>query len=411
VSRRLATIDSRVRGDSLSLQEARRIALAAQGLGTPPPAKAAGARAIAATVERLGAVQIDSVNVLVRSHYLPLFARLGPYRRDLLDGLTYGGPRRALFEYWGHKCSLLPINDYPLFRWRMERAAKGLGIYRSLARLSREKPKLIARIEQEVRERGPLTAGQLADKPRSTGSRWGWSEHKQALEYLFWSGRLTTAARRNFVRVYDVVDRVIPEKLRAHSRLDAAAQQRGLVTKAAAALGVATAQDLGFYFRLSHAETRARIAELVEEGTLREVKVEGWKQPAYLSRGARVPGAVGGAALLSPFDSLVWDRARIERLFGFHYRISLYTPAHLRVHGYYVLPFLLGDRLVARVDLKTDRAARALLLRGLHFEGGVRRADVMPALREQLSAMAAWLDLGRVVGLTPLSPRRAPSPT
>lgn len=386
-----------MRGDGLSLPEARRIALAVQGFGAAPSARVVTARAIAATIERLGAVQMDSVTILVRSHYLPLFSRLGSYRRELLDQLAYDGRRRALFEYWGHNCSLLPLDAYPLFRWRMERAAKGIGIYRSLARLSRRKPGLIASVEREVRERGPLTAGDLADKPRSSGAWWGWSEHKQALEYLFWSGRLATAARRNFERVYDVADRVIPDRFRTLPALDAAGQQRALVEKAAAALGVATAADLRFYFALSHADGRARIAELVEEGTLREVSVEGWKQPGYLARGARLPKAVHAAALLSPFDSLIWDRARLERLFGFHYRISLYTPAHLRVHGYYVLPFLLGDRLVARVDLKSDRAARTLLLRGLHLEPGVRRADVLPALQEKLSEMAAWLDLDRVL--------------
>jgi uncharacterized protein YcaQ len=385
-----------MRGDTLSLVEARRIALAAQGFASAPSAGVIGSRAIAAAVERLGALQIDSVNVLVRAHYLPLFARLGPYRRELLDALAYG-PRRALFEYWGHEASLLPLTAWPLFRWRMERGAQGHGIYRSLARLAREKPKLIARVEREVRERGPLTAGELRDKPRSAGGWWGWSEHKQALEYLFWSGRLAIASRRNFERVYDVVERVIPERLLALPALDAAAQQRALVARSAAALGVATAWDLALYFQLSMTDARARIAELVDEGALREVKVEGWKEAAYLARGARLPRAVDAAAVLAPFDSLVWDRARLERLFGFHYRISIYTPAHLRVHGYYVLPFLLGDRLVARVDLKADRAARALLLRGLHLEAGVRRLDVMPRLEERLADLAKWLDLDRVV--------------
>jgi uncharacterized protein len=392
-----------MRGDALSLEEARRIALAAQGFGEPAPAGPVSARPITATVERLGAIQIDSVNVLVRAHYLPLFARLGPYRRELLDKLAYGSdgrPRRALFEYWGRQASLLPLDAYPLLRWRMERAAGGVGIYGSLARLAREKPDLVARVEQEVRERGPLTAGELKDKPRSTGAWWGWSEHKQALEYLFWSGRLTTSTRRNFERVYDVVERVIPEEVRARPALDKAAQQRGLVARAAAAQGVATAGDLSFYFRLSLADTRARIAELVEEGTLRPVRVETWKHPAYLARGARLPRRIDGAALVSPFDSLVWDRSRIERLFDFRYRISLYTPKHLRKHGYYVLPFLVGDRLVARVDLKSDRAARALLLRGVHVEPGVRRRDAMAALDEKLAEMAAWLGLDRVVART-----------
>jgi hypothetical protein len=383
-------------GDALSLQEARRVALAAQGLEAPPSRSGVGARAIAGAVERLGAVQMDSVNVLVRSHYLPLFARLGPYRRELLDRLAYGGPRRAFFEYWGHECSLLPLESYPLFRWRMEQAARGAGIYRSLARLAREKPGLVARIEREVRERGPLTAGELSDKPRSTGGWWGWSEQKQALEYLFWSGRLATAERRNFERVYDVADRVIPERLRALPARDPAAQQRDLLTKAADALGIATPKDLARYFNLSLAAARPRIAELVEEGALREARVDGWKQPAWLARGARLPRSVDAAALLSPFDSLIWDRSRLERLFGFRYRISLYTPAHLRVHGYYVLPFLLGDRLVARVDLKSDRASGALLLRGLHFEEGIRRREVMPRLKEKLREMADWLGLDRI---------------
>src|SRR5262249_26012677 len=204
-------------------------------------------------------------------------------------------------------------------------------------------------------------------------------------------------SRRNFERVYDVADRVIPDRFRSLPALSVATQQRGLIEKAAAALGVATARDLALYFRLSHADARARIAELVADGSLRQVSVERWKQAAYLARGARLPAAVESAALLAPFDSLVWDRARIERLFGFHYRISLYTPAHLRVHGYYVLPFLLGDRLVARVDLKSDRAAGALLLQGLHLEPGIRRAEVMPALREKLSEMAEWLGLDRVL--------------
>ena len=388
-----------MRRDTLSLEEARRIALAAQGLGAPAPGRPVTAAAIAAAVERLGALQIDSVSVLVRAHYLPLFARLGSYPRELLDRLAWGGRRRALFEYWGHKCSLLPIDTYPLFRWRMERAEQGIGIYRSLARLAREKPRLIERIEQEVRDRGPLTSGELADQPRSSGGWWGWSEHKQALEYLFWSGRLATSSRRNFERVYDVVDRVIPEKLRNRPAQDAATQQRELVRRSAAALGVATAADLAFYFRLSLADARARIAELIEEGSLRQVSVEGWKRPAYLARGARVPAAIDGAALLSPFDWLVWDRARLERLFGFHYRIALYTPADQRVHGYYVLPFLLGDRLVARADLKSDRASRALLLRSLHLEPGMRRSAVLPNLEEKLSKMAAWLGLDRVHGV------------
>ncbi len=386
-----------MRGDALSLDEARRIAIAAQGLDGQPAGRPPNARAVAALVGRLGAVQLDSVNVLVRSHYLPLFARLGPYRRELLDGLAYGPERRSLFEYWGHMASLLPLETYPLFRWRMERAARGIGTWGSVARLAREKPELVSRIEQEVRDRGPLAAGELTDRPRAQGGWWGWSDHKRALEYLFWSGRLTTATRRNFERLYDVVDRVIPERIRALPELDVSTQQRRLIAMAATSLGVGTVKDLVDYYRLRQDEGRARIAELVEEGTLREVRVEGWKHAAYLARGARLPRSVDAAALLSPFDSLVWERSRTERLFGFRYRIEIYTPAHQRVHGYYVLPLLLGDRLVARVDLKSDRAASALLVRGLHLEHGVRRRDVMPRLNALLADMAGWLGLERVV--------------
>lgn len=378
--------------DSLSIGEARRIALAAQGFDRPPKSPAALAR-------RVGAIQIDSVNVLVRAHYLPLFARLGPYPREALDRAAWG-PRRALFEYWGHECSLLPLELWPLFEFRRRRAATGSGVYGSLRRLAKEKPQLLADVEREIRERGPLGAGELEGQPRGSGGWWGWSEHKRALEYLFWSGRLTTAHRRNFERIYDLTERVIPQATRALPPPDEAEQKRRLLAIAARAMGVATARDLALYFRLPQAEAAQRIAELAEEGALRPVRVEGWKQPAWLARGARLPAAVEGASIVAPFDSLVWDRARVERLFGFHYRISIYTPAHLRVHGYYVLPVRFGERLVARVDLKSDRAAEALLLRGLHFEPDVRRGEVMPALNDKLRELAGWLGLARVVRAT-----------
>jgi len=374
--------------DSLSIGEARRIALAAQGFDRPPPDPTALAK-------QVGAIQLDSVNVLVRAHYLPLFARLGPYPRDALDRAAWGA-RHTLFEYWGHEASLLPLQLWPLFEFRRQRARTGSGTYRSIRRLAVEKPQLIASVEREIRERGPLGAGELTGQPRGSGGWWGWSEHKMALEYLFWSGRLTTAYRRNFERVYDLTERVIPEKVRALAPPDEQTQRRRLLAIAASAMGVATARDLALYFRFSQADAKAAIAELAGEGALREVRVEGWKQPAWLARGARLPAEVPGASILAPFDSLVWDRARVERLFGFHYRISIYTPKHLRVHGYYVLPVRVGERLVARVDLKSDRAARALLMRGLHFEKGVKRGEVMPALNQKLRELATWLGLERV---------------
>jgi uncharacterized protein YcaQ len=388
--------------ETLSAGEARRIALAAQGFA---PRLGAGARdtsrrALVAEIERLGVLQIDSVNALVRSHYLPLFSRLGPYPREVLDDLAYAAPRartrRRLFEYWGHEASLLPLDAFPLLRWRMDRAARGLGMWKHVALLARDKPELVRHVEQEVRDRGPLAASDLSDEPKARGPWWGWSEHKRALEYLFWSGRITTAARRNFERLYDLVERVIPETFRDAPPQDEESQQRELLLRASRALGVATAKDLCDYFRLPILAGRARLGELAEEGLLERVGVAGWKQPAFLAPGAAVPRAIDAAALLSPFDSLIWSRDRTERLFGFRFRLEIYTPAHLRVHGYYVLPFLLGDTLVARVDLKSDRAAGTLVVKGLHLEAMARRATVVVALRDALESLADWLGLGTV---------------
>jgi uncharacterized protein YcaQ len=385
------------RSDTLSILEARRLALAAQGFGSPRSADAPTAVALRAMVARLGAIQIDSVNVLVRSHYLPLFSRLGPYSRALLDGLVYGR-RRSLFEYWAHEASLVPLEAFPLLRWRMDRARSGLGTWKHVAALARDNPRHIAMVERAIRDRGPLAAGDLSMSSRSKGPWWGWSDDKRALEYLFWSGRVTTVTRRNFERVYDLVERVLPARMCRARPLDPAAQQRELVAWAARALGIATERDLRDYFRLPLAETRLRIAELLEEKALIPVRVEGWKQPCYVPRDVAAPRQVEVAALLSPFDSLVWERARTERLFGFRYRIEIYTPAHRRVYGYYVLPFLLGEDLVARVDLKSDRERKVLLVKGLHFERAVRGKDVLPRLREQLVSLARWLDLERVEG-------------
>ncbi len=290
----------------------------------------------------------NSVSAVVRSHYLPLFSRLGAYQRPLLDGLAYGGRRRRLFEYWGHEASLLPIALQPLLRWRMARARDGRGIYGGLARFARERAPFIDAVLKEVATRGPLAAGELTEGGRGEGGWWGWSDGKTALEYLFWTGQLTTAYRRGFERVYDLTERVLAPEILAQPTPEPAEAQRELVAMAARALGVATAADLRDYFRMDVAETRLRIAELEEAGRLAPVTVEGWDRPAWLDPMATVPRRAEACALLSPFDSLVWDRARTERLFGFRYRLELYTPAHKRTHGYYVLPFLLGDRLVAQ---------------------------------------------------------------
>jgi uncharacterized protein YcaQ len=384
------------RRTTLSAAEARRLALAAQGFGGGRPSRRPDQAQLLGAVDRLGLLQIDSVNVLVRAHYLPLYSRLGPYDAALLDRAAYGGAERTLFEYWGHEASLLPVALHPLLRWRMDRAARGLGIYGGLARFARRRRDFIEAVLAEVAERGPLAASELSQGGSRRGSWWAWSEGKAALEYLFWSGRITTAARRGFERVYDLPERALPPAILAMPTPPEAEAQRALLGLAARALGVATERDLRDYYRFAPGDARARIAELVEAGELLPVAVEGWPQRAYLHRDARAPRRLEARALLAPFDPLIWERQRAERLFDFHYRISIYTPASQRAHGYYVLPFLLGDRLVARVDLKADRQAGKLRVLSAHGEPGIEPRRVARALRTELDDMAAWLRLETV---------------
>jgi uncharacterized protein YcaQ len=381
---------------SLSLVEARRIALAAQGFAAARPRHAPNAGDLVATVRRLGLFQIDSVNVLVRSHYLPGYSRLGPYDPTLLDAAAYTGPGRALFEYWGHEASLLPVELQPLLRWRMERARAGVGMWAGVARLGRERAELCASVLAEIRARGPIGVSELQGAGRRRGGWWGWSEGKVALEWLFWTGQVTTHSRRRFERVYDLTERALPAEVIAAPTPEPAEAQRRLLRIAIRALGVATERDLRDYFRLAAAEASARIAELVEEGALRPMAVEGWRAQAYLDPAATVPRRITARALLSPFDSLVWERQRTERLFGFRYRLEIYTPAERRQHGYYVLPFLLGDRLVARVDLKADRPKRTLRVVRAHCEPNADSREVASALREELTKLAGWLGLERM---------------
>ena len=385
---------SAVKAD-LSRAQARRIALAAQGFAEPRRSGAPNRRTLRRVFERTGLVQIDSVNVVVRAHYMPAFSRLGPYDVALLDRAAYGRDR-WLFEYWGHEASLLPIELFPLVRWRMERARNGDGTWKHVAEIIRKQPELLARILGTIGERGPLSANAF-DGARGKGQWWGWSDTKRALEALFWRGDITTAYRKGFERVYDLTERVLPAAVVEAPPVSEADAQRELVRISARALGVAAERDLRDYFRLDLADARARVAELVEEGELQPVTVEGLKGTRYLWRETRVPRSVRARALLSPFDPLVWERARTRELFDFEYRIEIYTPAHKRVHGYYVLPFLLGDALVARVDLKLDRQARALRVVATHLESGARKRDVMPELRDELRVMAEWLGAERVV--------------
>ncbi|WP_434697235.1 YcaQ family DNA glycosylase [Pseudomonas sp. Z1-14] len=382
---------------SFTLKQARRLALAAQGFdGRPSPASVQPSR-LNRLIERLGVVQIDSVNALVRSHYLPLFSRLGHYNRDLLDQAAWSqGRRRTLFEYWGHEASLLPVAMYPLMRWRMARAARGEGIYQQLARFGREQQDVIYRVLQAVQEQGALGAGSLSTRQEKAGPWWDWSAEKHALEWLFAAGKVTVAGRRGFERLYDLPERVLPESVLRQPQLDEAHAQRALLLHAAQALGVGTEKDLRDYFRLDPADTRARLAELEAAGELLRCQVQGWKQPAWCQPTVKIPRKVAASALLSPFDSLVWERSRTERLFDFRYRLEIYTPVHKRVYGYYVLPFLHNERIAARVDLRAERALGRLAVHAVHEEEPGLDEEGMQALAMNLRRMADWLGLERV---------------
>ena len=382
----------------LSLKQARRLALAAQGFnGRQPPANITS-RHVTQLIERLGVVQIDSVNALVRSHYLPLFSRLGAYPQKLLDQAAWSqGRQRKLFEYWGHEASLLPVELYPLMRWRMQRAAQGEGIYQQMARFGREKQSTIARVLQAVRNQGALGAGSLNTRQERAGPWWDWSDEKHALEWLFAAGEVTVAGRRGFERLYDLPERVLPSAIIDHPDMPEADAQRGLLLHAVGALGVGTGKDIRDYFRQDPAPARAGLAELVEEGLIQTVQVQGWKQPAYALPELKVPRKVTASALLSPFDSLVWERARTERLFDFHYRLEIYTPAHKRVYGYYVLPFLHHERIAARIDLRAERAAERLAVHAVHEEEPGLDEEGTAALAVNVRQLADWLGLPDVL--------------
>jgi uncharacterized protein YcaQ len=381
--------------DRLPAALARRIALAAQGFADPRPAGPVDRRQLRRMTSRLAVLQIDSVNVLSRAHYLPAFSRLGPYPRQALDDLA--GRRGELFEYWAHEASLLPVRLHPQLRWRM--AAAEEHAWGSMVRIQRERPGYVSEVLERVREAGPLKASDLAEpRPDRPGSMWNWHAGKVALEWLFYTGVISARGRTaGFERVYDLTERVLPPAVLQAPTPEPADAVRELVRTASRALGVATERDLRDYFRLRPPAARAAIAELADAGELLPIEVIGWGAPAWLHPEARRPRWVRARALLSPFDSLVWERPRVERLFGFRYRLEIYTPAAQRVHGYYVLPFLLGDRLVARVDLKADRQAAVLRVQAAFAEDGVDRAEVAAALAEELTLMAGWMLLDAVV--------------
>ncbi|MDR6116038.1 MULTISPECIES: DNA glycosylase AlkZ-like family protein [unclassified Sphingomonas] len=346
--------------------------------------------------ERLNLFQIDSVNVLTRAHYLPAFSRLGGYDRALLEGDAWGPKRqRRMFEYWAHEASLLPLDLHPLLRWRMARAERGEIGYQALRRFATERRAEADAVLKRITAEGPLAAADF-ENGSSRCSWWEWSHVKHVLEWLFWSGQITTATRwGSFARLYDLTERVIPPAVLALPTPSAEAAQRALIERSARALGIATASDLRDYFRLKPPEADHAIADLAEDGVLVPVRVDGWSQKAWMHRDVTMPRRVHSAALLAPFDPLIWERSRTERLFGFHYRIEIYVPQDRRMHGYYVLPFLMDEALVARVDLKADRQARMLLAHRITLEPAAP-TDTLLRLQVELDRMAAWLGLDAV---------------
>jgi uncharacterized protein len=400
--------------DRLSAAQARRVALAAQGFDQPRPA-APDRRALRRVLKHTGVLQIDSVNVLARAHYLPLFSRLGPYDTDLLDTAAYRRPR-ILFEYWAHEACLLPVQMQPLFRWRMDDAIHDA--WGVIKRIASERPGFLQRVLDDVAATGPVSAGEMSiahsgERPSRKGPWWDWDDVKAALEFHFWTGAVSTAHRRGFERFYDLTERVLPRDVVDAVTPERADAQRELIRRSARSLGVATPRELRDYFRLPATDARERIAELVAAQELLPVEVEGWKGTAFMDPGARVPHRIGASALLAPFDPLVWERNRVERMFGLRYRIEIYVPAPKREFGYYVLPFLLDEALVARVDLKSDRAAGVLRVQAAHGEPGA--PDHTPeALMNELVQMARWLGLSDVEvmprgNLAPLLSRHTPS--
>jgi uncharacterized protein len=396
---------------SLSLAEARRLAIASQGFGKrPTKPTVAHLRALAM---RVHAFQIDSVNVLARAHYVPAFARLGPYPMDALDRMTYH--TRELFEYWGHAACLLPIALYPLVRYRMDKHREPTESFMRTARGAYMKTALA-----EVAERGPIAASELTNPGKRSGKWWAWGAGKATLEHLFDTGLLAIAGRRGFERLYDLTERVIPA-----TALEAPAPPReeamkALICLGACACGVGTAVDITGYLyvddwrdrlpagpywlspkgengrRRSKSIVKRLVAELVEEGRLVPASVEGWKEPAYLHPDARVPRSIDARGIVTPFDSLVWERSRIQRLFGMQYTIEMYTPQPKRVYGYYVCPILLGDTLVARCDLKADRERKVLMVQSAFLEPGQRASRAAPELLDELKHLQRWLQLDRL---------------
>ena len=383
----------------LSAAQARRVAVAAQGFAETAPSGPLTRVQLRRLIGRIQVLQLDSVSVAVRAHYAPMFSRLGPYDRDLLDAAAWSHSARSprlLVEYWAHEAALMSIEDWPLLRWRMREYTGG----RWGVEIVEKNPRLVDDVVAAVVELGPSTAGQIeahlqSAPKRGKGAWWNRTDTKWVAEALFASGVLTTAHRTGFARHYDLVERVLPADVVAR-QVDDVEAVRELTLRAATALGVATEADIRDYFRLRPGQSKSAIADLVATGELEPTEVDGWTAPAYLRAGQPVPRADRGTALLCPFDPLIFFRPRIERLFGFHYRIEIYTPAAKRRFGYYVWPLLLDGDLVARVDLKADRSAGVLQVIGAFIEPGQDARRVADAMAGELQTMATWLGLAGV---------------
>jgi uncharacterized protein len=377
--------------ERLSLAQARRIALAAQGFADPRPNGRIDRRHLRRVLDRMGLIQIDSVNVLVRSQELPLFARLGSHPRSLVADATAAGD---LFEYWVHEASHVPTEHHHLHRWRMAGEHKWSRYWDLTAR----RPGYIDEVLRRIDLDGPVASGDLSERVGKKGQWWDWDDAKVALEHLFWNGTVTATRRRSdFARIYDLTERVIPAHVLARPTPSETEARKELLLLAARHHGVSTMTDLTDYHRQKNPPCKPLLDELVEDGALLPVRVEGWDKQAYLHPDARIPRSMRACALLSPFDPVCWNRERNERLFGFHYRIEIYTPAAKRVFGYYVLPILWGDSLVGRLDLKADRAGGALLVQGAFAEPGVPTDEIAADLSHELRTMAGWLGLDDVL--------------
>ena len=379
---------------SLSLSQARRIALAAQGFLDPAHAVPT-LRTFDRTLARTGVLQVDSVNVLQRAHFMPLYSRMGAYDVDLLRRAARGRSQRRVVEYWAHVQAYMPVDLWPVMRHRMEHYRSRRGKWFTVC----EDDDLERALLAEIAERGASTARELDDGLPRAKDHWGWnwSRTRRMLDYLFTSGKLAIAERNSQFEIrYDLPERVLPASVLDRPALPALEAHVELVRRAARSHGLGTAQDLADYYRIRVGEARVAIDALVAAGELEPVRVEGWTRPAYLHHEARLPRRVRARALLSPFDPVVWERARAEALFDFHYRIEIYTPAHQRVHGYYVLPFLLGERIVGRVDLKADRTTSRLLVQSAWAEPHAP-TDTAAELAAELDRLAGWLGLAEIV--------------